>query len=107
MRMSRSAVVLVWLFAARPAAGQAPYRVTWRDAASVGAAGALALLPVALNLPHGPPPCAPCDPASVPSIDRTALRVTGGKHFPTDVAGGAVLGSSIGWLTASVHATAP
>ena len=234
--MSRSAVVLVWLFAARPAAGQAPYRVTWRDAASVGAAGALALIPVALNLPHGPPPCAPCDPASVPSIDRTALhnasagaatastvvlggvvgaaafaslhgldpaqtrgnaavflnslawtqattewlkvivhrsrpvlytadaaaaasqldnrksfpsghaslafaaataylvmarreqlphrtrntillyagavavaalRVTGGKHFPTDVAGGAVLGSSIGWLTASVHATAP
>src|SRR5437879_13316983 len=72
--MSRSAVVLVWLFAARPAAGQAPYRVTWRDAASVGAAGALALIPVALNLPHGPPPCAPCDPASVPSIDRTALH---------------------------------
>src|SRR5438046_10237279 len=36
-----------------------------------------------------------------------ALRVIGGKHFPTDVAGGAVLGSGIGWLTATVHAKAP
>src|SRR5207245_1180702 len=129
--MFRSAIVFVWLFAvARPTAGQAPYRVTWWDAGSVGAAGALALIPVALNLPHGPPPCAPCDPASVPGIDRSALhnasasagnaillyagavgvaalRVTGGKHFPTDVAGGAVLGSGIGWLTATVHARVP
>src|SRR5256885_1143159 len=139
--MFRSAIVFVWLFAvARPTAGQAPYRVTWWDAGSVGAAGALALIPVALNLPHGLPPCAPCAPASVPGIDRSALhkpsasaatarqlpprarnaillyagavgvaalRVTGGKHFPTDVAGGAVLGSGIGWLTATVHARAP
>src|SRR5437868_1647911 len=128
--MFRSAIVFVWLFAvARPTAGQAPYRVTWWDAGSVGAAGALSLIPVALNLPHGPPPCAPCDPASVPGIDRSALhnastgaatassvvlggvvaalRVIGGKHFPTDVAGGAVLGSGIGWLTATVHARAP
>ena len=235
--MSRSAVVFVWLFAAaRLAAGQTPYRVTWWDAASVGTAGALSLIPVALNLPHGPPPCAPCDPASVPGIDRAglnnssasaatassvllggvvgaaafvslhgldpgqrrgnaavflnslawtqattgwlkvivhrsrpvlytadavaaaaqresrqsfpsghaslafaaatsylvmaqreqlphrarnavllyvgaagvaALRVAGGKHFPTDVMGGAALGSGIGWLTATVHARGP
>src|SRR3989442_11388186 len=73
--MFRSAIVFVWLFAvARPTAGQAPYRVTWWDAGSVGAAGALSLIPVALNLPHGPPPCAPCDPASVPGIDRSALH---------------------------------
>src|SRR5207302_1450577 len=73
--MSRSAVVFVWLFAAaRPAASQTPYRVTWWDAASVGTAGALSLIPVALNLPHGQPPCAPCDPASVPGIDRAGLH---------------------------------
>src|SRR5437773_12454539 len=49
--MSRSAVVFVWLFAvARPAAGQTPYRVTWWDAASVGTAGALSLILVALDL---------------------------------------------------------
>src|SRR2546426_548728 len=73
--MSRSAVVFVWLFAAaRPAVSQTPYRVTWWDAASVGTAGALSLIPVALNLPHGQPPCAPCDPASVPGIDRAGLH---------------------------------
>src|SRR5947208_6159912 len=235
--MVRSAIVFVWLFAlARPAAGQAPYRGPWWDAGSVGAAGALSLIPFALNLPHGPPPCAPCDPASVPGIDRSALhnasasaatassvalggvvgaaafvslhgldpaqargnaavllnslawtqattawlkvivhrsrpvlytadavaaasqrenrqsfpsghaslafaaatsylvmaqreqlphrarnaalmyagaasvaalRVAGGKHFPTDVIGGAVLGSAIGWLVARIHATVP
>lgn len=36
-----------------------------------------------------------------------ALRVAGGKHFPTDVMGGAALGSGIGWLTATVHARGP
>jgi len=35
------------------------------------------------------------------------LRVAGGKHFPTDVIGGAVLGSAIGWLVARIHATVP
>src|SRR4029077_17825725 len=36
-----------------------------------------------------------------------ALRVAAGQHFPTDVNGGAVLGSGIGWLAATVHPTAP
>ena len=31
------------------------------------------------------------------------LRVVGGNHFPTDVLGGAILGSGIGWLVALVH----
>lgn len=35
------------------------------------------------------------------------LRVSAGKHFPTDVIGGAVLGSAIGWLAATVHPTGP
>ena len=36
-----------------------------------------------------------------------ALRVAAGKHFPTDVAGGALLGSGIGWLVAAIHPTGP
>ncbi len=31
------------------------------------------------------------------------LRVEAGKHFPTDVLGGAALGSGIGWLAATIH----
>ena len=94
--MFRSAIVFVWLFAvARPTAGQAPYRVTWWDAGSVGAAGALALIPVALNLPHGPPPCAPCDPASVPGIDRSALHnASASAATASSVALGGVVGAA-------------
>jgi len=36
-----------------------------------------------------------------------ALRMAGGKHFPTDVIGGAILGSGIGWLVAAVHPKSP
>ena len=36
-----------------------------------------------------------------------ALRVIGGKHFPTDVVAGAALGSAIGWLVARFHPTTP
>ncbi|HEY7686854.1 MAG TPA: phosphatase PAP2 family protein [Gemmatimonadales bacterium] len=36
-----------------------------------------------------------------------ALRVIGGKHFPTDVLAGAALGSGIGWLVARLHPTTP
>src|SRR5437763_8934741 len=94
--MVRSAIVFVWLFAlARPAAGQAPYRVTWWDAGSVGAAGALSLIPVALNLPHGPPPCAPCDPASVSGIDRAALHnASASAATASSVALGGVVGAA-------------
>jgi hypothetical protein len=31
------------------------------------------------------------------------LRVEAGKHFPTDVLGGAALGSGLGWLAATIH----
>jgi len=69
--------VLVLALSLRPIVGQqpaVPYRVTWFDAASVGAAGVLYLLPGALGLPNGGPSCAPCDPASLPGVDRWALR---------------------------------
>lgn len=36
-----------------------------------------------------------------------ALRVAGGKHFPTDVLAGAALGAGVGWLTARLHPTGP
>jgi membrane-associated phospholipid phosphatase len=41
------------------------------------------------------------------AVGVAVLRVAGGKHFPTDVIGGALLGSAIGWLAASVHPTEP
>lgn len=34
-----------------------------------------------------------------------AMRVAAGRHFVTDVLGGAVLGAGIGWLTANVFPT--
>lgn len=36
-----------------------------------------------------------------------ALRLAGGSHFPTDVLAGAVLGSGIGWLVATLHPKTP
>jgi membrane-associated phospholipid phosphatase len=69
--------VLVLALSPRPIVGQesaAAYRVTWFDAVSVGTAGALYVLPAALGLPNGAPSCAPCDPASLPGVDRWALR---------------------------------
>ena len=39
------------------------------------------------------------------ALGVAVLRVSAGKHFPTDVIGGAVLGSGIGWLAAAVHPT--
>ena len=78
--MHRPAVaVLLLLASARAVAGQLPYRITWWDAASVSAAGGLALLPVALELPKGAPSCAPCDPASLPGIDHAALHTFSGS----------------------------
>ncbi len=69
--------VLGLVLAPRPIVGQAPapaYRVTWGDAASVGTAGVLYVLPAALGLPHGAPSCAPCDRGTLPGVDRWALH---------------------------------
>jgi undecaprenyl-diphosphatase len=72
----------------------APYGVTWWDAASLSAAGALYLLPGALNLPHGSPSCAPCDPATLSGIDRWMVRPV---VSAADVGSSAVLAAVAGW----------
>src|SRR5258708_38130626 len=69
--------ILGLVLAGRPIVGQepaAPYRATWADAVTVGTAGVLYVLPGALGLPHGAPSCAPCDPGTLPSVDRWSLR---------------------------------
>lgn len=53
---------------------QSAYHATWGDAAQLGAAGVTYLIPSALKLPSLPPPCAPCDPASVWNVDRVGIR---------------------------------
>src|SRR3989475_4104824 len=122
--------VLVLALSPRPIVGQepaAPYRVTWLDAVSVGTAGALYVLPAALGLPHGAPSCAPCDPASLPGVDRWALRpvsataATASNLLLVGVAGSAaflsvhglagalargdaaVLANSVGWTAATTE----
>src|SRR5881296_1499747 len=76
--MRRLAAALVLLAVSGTSArGQAPYSVRWGDAASVVAAGVVALIPEATKLPKSGPSCgstAPCDPASLPGIDRSALH---------------------------------
>lgn len=80
--------------ASRALVAQAPYRVTWWDAASVGAAGVLSVIPRAAGLPHGPAPC-PCDPASLPGVDRAALHTfSGGAGTASSILLAGVIGFS-------------
>ena len=81
MRRLAAAFVLV-MVCGPPAQGQAPYRVDWGDAVSVLAAGVAAFIPQAAKLPKAAPSCgsvAPCDPASLPGIDRVALHTFSGS----------------------------
>jgi membrane-associated phospholipid phosphatase len=78
MRRLVAALVLLAV-TAPPALGQAPYRVSWGDAVSVVAAGVAVLIPEATKLPKAAPSCAPCDPASLPGIDRVALHTFSGS----------------------------
>jgi len=73
-RFVRLLLVLVVPAPSTLAAQRAAYTAGWGDVATVGGAGLLALLPAGLSLPHGPPPCAPCDPAGLWGIDRWAVH---------------------------------
>ncbi len=81
--MRRLTAAIVFLVVSGPsAAGQAPYSLRWGDAASVVAAGVVALIPEATKLPKSGPSCgstAPCDPRSLPGIDRSALHTFSGS----------------------------
>jgi membrane-associated phospholipid phosphatase len=78
--MRRLAATFVLLaVSGAPALGQAPYSATWGDAVSVITAGVAVLIPEATKLPKAAPSCAPCDPASLPGIDRVALRTFSGS----------------------------
>src|SRR5438874_7803891 len=78
--MRRLTAAIVFLVVSAPsAAGQAPYSLRWGDAVSVAAAGVAALIPEATKLPKVAPSCAPCDPRSLPGIDRSALHTFSGS----------------------------
>src|SRR2546429_7707316 len=109
-RMTRWTVALaLCVVPVRAAVAQAPYRVTWWDAASVAAGSAIAVIPLVAGLPQGAPPCAPCDPASLPGIDRAALHTfskpagTASHALLVAVAGFAGLASADGANAAAVR----
>ena len=78
--MRRLSAAIVFLVVSGPSAsGQAPYSLRWGDAVSVAAAGVAALIPEATKLPKVAPSCAPCDPRSLPGIDRSALHTFSGS----------------------------
>src|SRR3989449_5769126 len=93
--MRRLAAALVLLpVAASSALAQAPYSLRWGDAVSVFAAGVTAFIPEAMKLPKAAPSCAPCDPTSLPSIDRSALHTFSGS---AGTASSAVLVGMVGF----------
>jgi membrane-associated phospholipid phosphatase len=109
----RLASSVLLLLAPLPLVGQrAAYTAGWSDVALTGGAGVLAILPVALRLPHGPPPCAPCDPSSLWSIDRVAVHpvdaraATASNLLLAGVAGSAALASVMGVPTARARGNA-
>jgi membrane-associated phospholipid phosphatase len=95
MRPLAVAITLLTVVA-QPAATQDRYRVSGWDVVSVLAAGGLSVIPEAAGLPRGAPPCAlPCDPASLPGIDRAGLHTfSGGAGTASSVLLASVVASS-------------
>jgi len=104
--MRRLAAALVLLVPSAPSAvAQAPYSLRWGDAVSVVAAGVAAYIPDATKLPKSAPSCAPCDPGSLPGIDRSALRTFSGSASTVSTA---LLGGVVGFAgVASLDGTTP
>jgi membrane-associated phospholipid phosphatase len=105
-RLTGRALLIAWAGAAAVPAlsgAQAPvYRAGWSAWAVAAGAGGFAALPELLHLPRGAPPCAPCDPAGLPGIDRWVVghasrsAGTGSNVLLLGVAGGALLASVSG-----------
>src|SRR2546425_7005768 len=107
-RMHRLSAALVLLtLCGRPALGQAPYSLRWGDAVSVFAAGVTAFIPEAMKLPKAAPSCAPCDPTSLPSIDRSALHTFSGSAGTAGRAGRFGVGGVAGLPSLGGGAAAP
>jgi membrane-associated phospholipid phosphatase len=73
------------------------YRAGWADVVSVAAGGGLYFLPGILNLPKGGPSCAPCDPQTLPGIDRWAVH---------DLSNTADIGSTVALLSVAAWTAA-
>jgi membrane-associated phospholipid phosphatase len=83
-----------------------PYRVTWAGLTATAGAGLATALPAVLGLPRGAPPCAPCDPAGLPGIDRWAVGYRGRTAAPASdvlLAGVAVFGGAASVLGVSAE----
>lgn len=79
----------------------APYRASWADVAVAGGAAVVAALPSILDLPQGAPPCAPCDRATLPGIDRWVVGFeSDGAGVASDVLVAGVVVGSVYWSVA-------
>jgi membrane-associated phospholipid phosphatase len=100
------AVLLIVLPGARAWAqsSSAPvYRANGWDVASVVGAGALYFVPSLLDLPDTAGACGPCDPATLPGIDRWAVHTVSNA---ADIASGvALLAVGAGAAYAGLHGT--
>ena len=106
--MMRRALIIAWAaVAAGPACGAAQggapaYQAGWSSWAVAAGAGGFSALPEMLRLPRGAPPCAPCDPAGLPGIDRWVVGLdwrgarAGSDLLLLGVAGGGLLASVSG-----------
>jgi len=101
-RPSRRMIRLALALLAAPATGAAQqpaggYQSGWGDLVALAVLAGVALVPSAAGLPHGPPDCAPCDPATLWGIDRgvvghtSAGAGTASDVFVLGVMGGAAL----------------
>lgn len=92
-RLGLALLVVPTAGAAQQPAGR--YQSGWVDLAAIAALAAAAIVPSAAGLPHGPPDCAPCDPASLWGIDRGAVgHRTAGAGTASDVLVLSVMGGA-------------